>query len=296
MRPASRRARPHDPTVYPVEEKVGEDTLQRAIVELLRPLVERWLAHRRRRAFVGADQFIYWKQFDPHQRVSPDVYVLPGVDPTAQFGAWKTWERAIVPSFCFELVSTDWRKDYADNPTRYGSIGVTEFVIYDPWWAERREGLRWQVYRRVGRRGLVRVEATNADRIRSRVLGCWLREVPGTGGNRVRLASGLRGDALFPTAEEAERAAKEAERAEKEAERAAREAERTEKEAERAAKEVEQAAREAERTAKESERAAKESALAERDAERRAKEALLVRVRELEARLARSPSPKPRSR
>ena len=227
MRPAPRRAQVHDPTVYPVEEKVGEDTLQRLIVELLRPLVERWLAQRGVQALVGADQFIYWKQFDPHQRVAPDVYVLPGVPPGTYVSAWKTWESGIVPSFCFEVVSTDWRKDYAEALPRYEALGVIELVVFDPRFAERSDGRRWQVYRRLGRRGFVRVEATNADRVRSKVLGCWLRAVGDERAVRVRLATGARGDDLVPTpeeAEEAERIAREAERAAKETERAAKEA------------------------------------------------------------------------
>jgi hypothetical protein len=231
MRPAPRRARLHDPTVYPVEEKVGEDTLQRLIVELLRPLVERWLAQRGVQALVGADQFIYWKQFDPLQRVAPDVYVLPGVSPDTYVSAWKTWESGIVPSFCFEVVSGDWRKDYAEAPPRYDAIGIAELVVFDPRFAERSDGLRWQVYRRLARRGFVRVEATNADRVRSKVLGCWLRAVGDEREVRVRLAAGARGDELVPTAEEAERLGRKAERVAKEAERVAKEAERAAKEA-----------------------------------------------------------------
>ena len=71
--------RAYDPTFYPVEDKVGEDTLQRLIVELLRPLIERWLAAKGTPTFVGADQFVYYKQFHPGKVVGPDVFVLPGV-------------------------------------------------------------------------------------------------------------------------------------------------------------------------------------------------------------------------
>ena len=100
-------------------------------------------------------------------------------------------------------------------------------MIFDPWSDERADGMRWQVFRRVGKRGLVRVEASRADRVRSKVLGCWLRTVGMGHDTRVRIAVGARGDELVPTAEEAkevERAAKEVERAAKEVERAAKEA------------------------------------------------------------------------
>jgi hypothetical protein len=47
-----------DTTVYPVEEKVGEERLQHLIIELLRPLVARYLEKRGVLALTGADQFI----------------------------------------------------------------------------------------------------------------------------------------------------------------------------------------------------------------------------------------------
>src|ERR1043165_8981388 len=98
----SKAARPVDPTIYPVVERVGENTLQRSIVELLRPLIERWFRHRGVRAFVGADQFIYYVQHAPTERVAPDIYVLPGVRQGTPISVWKTWERGIVPSFGLE--------------------------------------------------------------------------------------------------------------------------------------------------------------------------------------------------
>jgi len=91
VRVSGKAASGFDPTVYPVEEKGGEDLLQRWIVELLRPLLERWLSSRGVQALVGADQFIYYRQHMPTQRVSPDIYVLPGVSPTTRVTSWKIW-------------------------------------------------------------------------------------------------------------------------------------------------------------------------------------------------------------
>ncbi|MBI4703315.1 MAG: Uma2 family endonuclease [Deltaproteobacteria bacterium] len=269
------RAAASDPTVYPEEERVGEELLRRWIAELLRPLVERWLAQRGVAALVGADQFIYYEQHNPHKRLAPDVYVLPGVPPQTRVRAWKLWQTGIAPSFAFEVVSTDWEKDYVETPERAAEAGISELVIFDPGWAERPggAGARWQIYRRAGKRGLGRIVTTNEDRVRSRSLGCWLRAVGFGDAARVRLGTGVRGEHLVPTAEEAERAAKEVERAAKEVALAETEAERAAKEAALADREVERAAREAERAAKEAERAAKQAAL--------------ERVAELEAELRR---------
>jgi Uma2 family endonuclease len=210
-----------DPTVYPEEERVGESMLQRRIVELLRPLLEWWLNVKRGgTAFVGADQFNYWRQYDPHARIAPDVYVIPGVARDGDPKAWKLWIDAVVPSFALEVVSDDWQKDYEEAPPRYEELGVREVVLVDPGHATHADGVLWQVYRPVKRRGLVCVEATNADRVRSKVLGCWLRAVGEGKDFRVRIAEGPKGEVLVPTAEERERA----ERAAKETERAARQA------------------------------------------------------------------------
>jgi hypothetical protein len=204
MPASTARRKTADPTVYPEEERVGESMLQRWIVELLRPLLEWWLNVRRgRKAFVGADQFIYWRQHDAHARVAPDVYVLPGVAPQTPVRTWKIWIDRVVPSFALEIVSEDWEKDYYEAPLRYDELGAGELVIFDPFFERRAEGVRWQIYRRVGKRGLVRVEATNAERVRSRALGCWLREVGEGESLRLRLAEGPHGEQLVPTETEA---------------------------------------------------------------------------------------------
>jgi len=220
-----------DPTFYPVEQKMGEHSLQRLIVELLRPLVERWLRAQGKATFVGADQFIYWEQAQPTRSVAPDVYVLPGVPPGEDVQSWKVWETGIVPSFALEVVSSkDWEKDYVEAPQRYKELGVAELIIFDPHPGRNVHRVRWQRHRKLPRRGFVLIEASNADRISSHVLGCFLRAVGKGTDLRIRLATGRSGVDLFPTEEEAERAAKEEERAAKEAALAAKEEERAAKE------------------------------------------------------------------
>ena len=216
-----------DITVYPIEEKLGEDFLHRLIIEELRPMVARWLVERGAGTFVGADQFIYWRRGDIRRRVAPDVYVLPGVPADRVIRSWKTWEEGgIVPSFALEVVSKDVEKDYIDVPERYRELGVGELIIFDPDYAADLEmRFKFQVYRQVGKRGLVLVEATNVDRVRSKILACHIVAIGATReATRLRLGTG-KAESLFPTeAERAEheRADKERERADKERERSAR--------------------------------------------------------------------------
>jgi hypothetical protein len=200
-----------------VEERVGEDIVQRWIVELLRPLIQRWFDTRGEKAFVGADQFIYFVQYDAHRRVSPDVYVLPGVAPETAARSWKTWETGVVPSFALEVVSTNWEKDYYDVPVEHDTLGTGELVLFDPAFDQRREGVRWQRYLRNDAGSLALVERGDAVAIESVALGCCLRVVGLRSEQRLRLAESKDSLVLFPTGEEAERQAKEAERQAKEA-------------------------------------------------------------------------------
>lgn len=211
---------------YPGSDNMCESVLQGRICELFRPLIERWLAEKGRPAFVGGNNFIYFVEGDPTHRIAPDIYVLPHVDPAAAPRSWKLWELRSPPSFCLEVVSTDVGKDYSQSPAVLGSIGVKELVVFDPEARGRRDRSLWQVFRR-GPKGFFLEERTNADRVRTRELDCWLRVVGSGDLQRVRLAVGSSGDALVPTADE--RAEAEREHAEAERERAEAERERADR-------------------------------------------------------------------
>src|SRR5262245_22293901 len=129
MATAAVQRRPQvDPTVYPSEDHMAEGSLQRFVSELLRSLIERYLKRQGSPMFVGANQFIYWKQFDPSQKLAPDIFILPGVKPGIKIDSWKTWETGIVPSFALEVTSQDYLKDYSDGPERYDALGVRELI------------------------------------------------------------------------------------------------------------------------------------------------------------------------
>ncbi|MBI5518331.1 MAG: Uma2 family endonuclease [Deltaproteobacteria bacterium] len=231
-------AKQADAVWYPETDEMGEHALQRFIAELLRGVLVRWFRAQGRVAFAGANQFVYWREGDPHASRAPDVYVLEGVPQDApEVGSWKTWE-GHAPSFALEVCSADnWQKDYDDAPADYDAMGVRELVIFDPGATARsRRRVRWQLYRRV--RGVLKsVASARGDRVWSQVLGCFVRLVDQDGHPRLRLATGPNGGLLLPTAEEAEQAALalvHAERAAKEAALAAEAAERVAKEAARA--------------------------------------------------------------
>jgi hypothetical protein len=210
--------------LYPESDNIGVHQLQVFIVELLRPLLERWLRSLGRVAHAGADQFWYFQEGNPRATRAPDVYVIDGVpQDIPEVGCWKTWEGRH-PCFALEVCGDDWHKDYDDAPADYDAMGADEVIIFDPGATARsRRRVRWQVYRRTTL-GLVRVAIEHGDRVYSRALGCFLRRVDAQGHVRLRLAIGDRGDDLFPTEAEAGHAAWEAEHAARETERSAREA------------------------------------------------------------------------
>ncbi len=237
--------------VYPDTDDMAENTLHRLMAEFLRPLIERFLReavsgslakkkmYRPLRAHascrVGADQFWYYREGQPTKSVSPDVYVLTGVSPTAAPPSWFLWQLKDPPLFALEIVSQDVDKDY-DSWTTYQHTGVRELIVYDPEAPKLSEAsrgrarVRWQAFRRDRNGVLIPAETSNADRIQSEVLCCWLRVV-GEGELRLlRIGIGIGGEQLLQSAEEHERAEKEHERAEKERERAEKERERAEKE------------------------------------------------------------------
>ena len=216
------------PVVYPETDHMGEHEQQFQIAVLLVPLVAAWLTLRGVVARVAGNQFWYWVEGDIARCRAPDVYVVEGVGPDAPDQAvWKTWE-GYTPAFALEVVSDAWKKDYTEVPADYDAMGARELVVFDPGATERsRKRVRWQVFRRVRGRGLVRVFAGMGDRVESKSLGCWIRRVDEAGKVRLRLGTGAHGDALVPTdaehavnerrAREEERRAKEAALAEKDA-------------------------------------------------------------------------------
>ncbi|MBM4346089.1 MAG: Uma2 family endonuclease [Deltaproteobacteria bacterium] len=168
----------------------------------------RWLAERgHTTAEVVENVFIRWVPHEPNVQISPDVALFDRVPvpwPTC-FDLWKPDHEA--PRVALEVVSTDWRKDYADNPPKYHQLGCKELIIYDPehdLHPRTKDRVALQVFRAVEGR-FDRVYAGRGPAF-SAELGAWLVEV-GTGdGRRLRLATDAAGAQLVPTAEESDAA------------------------------------------------------------------------------------------
>lgn len=207
-----------DGVVYPVSDAMGESYLQTFIHFTLMQLFRDYFATQERAVFVGSDQFFYYRRGDPRAVVSPDFYLIDETPEQNDIKSWKVWERGKVPDLALEIVSDEYRKDYADVLLdRYQQLGVRELVRYDPHHAGRPG--RHLLSHWVREDGRLVPRPTLHDRVRSLTFDVWLVLQPDLS---MRLGLGPHGATLWPTP--AERARHEAERARHEAERA-REAE-----------------------------------------------------------------------
>jgi Uma2 family endonuclease len=87
----------------------------------------------RQNIYVSGNLFIYYEEGNPRASVSPDVFVIFGVS-NRQRRSYKAWqEGGKLPSFVLEITSrTTKRQDQEEKPKLYASLGVEEYVQYDP--------------------------------------------------------------------------------------------------------------------------------------------------------------------
>ncbi|MCY0990880.1 hypothetical protein OV203_27295 [Nannocystis sp. ILAH1] len=71
MAPESDLPREPPGVFYPVSDDAGQSGFQSVVIHLLLDLLEDYFV------FVGANQFLYYKQGDPRSVVAPDVYATP---------------------------------------------------------------------------------------------------------------------------------------------------------------------------------------------------------------------------
>ena len=87
----------------------------------------------RSEVYVSGNLFIYYKQGVPDAVVSPDVFVVFGVEKKKR-RSYKLWEEGgIPPRFVLEITSkTTQENDQRDKPQKYRQLGVLEYFQYDP--------------------------------------------------------------------------------------------------------------------------------------------------------------------
>jgi Uma2 family endonuclease len=87
----------------------------------------------RRGVYVSGNLFIYYQEGSPKQVISPDVFVVFGVNQRKR-KSYKTWEEGgQLPQFILEVTSSSTRRqDEVAKPELYARLGVQEYFQYDP--------------------------------------------------------------------------------------------------------------------------------------------------------------------
>jgi len=206
----------------------------------------------RARIAMGGNQLMYYNQYDGHDHISPDVYVIFDRQPPPP-PSWKTWIEGKFPELVFEISSASTQEiDVGTGPKGkvrlYGELGVQEYYIFDP---QGEVEPAFQVYVRRGA-VLERVEVNARGGIQSPLLeaelrplwmaeseerpaGLWLRVIDPQTGLPIRV-----GEEVYRDLRREEEARHEAEQGWLEAEQGWLEAERGRLEAERGRLEAEQ--------------------------------------------------------
>jgi Uma2 family endonuclease len=219
----------------PVPESVWHDQA----VELLKALLVHFVARTGRDAAVFRNLAIRVREDRPRVGFDPDVMLVePRPRDAFELSSLRIWEPGqTVPALVIEVVSPGHPyKDYRNTPDQCAALGVTELVVFDP----LRVGPKAhggpaliQIWRKEA--GVFTRIASGDGPFRSPFLDAYL--VAPDDGRLLRITDDHAGTRLWPTPEEAERAARRSERARAEAERAQTKAERERADAERAEKE-----------------------------------------------------------
>ena len=87
----------------------------------------------RRNVYVSGNLFVYYEEGNPKAAISPDVFVIFGVNHRKR-RSYKSWEEGgKLPSFVMEITSRSTkRQDEVEKPQLYASLGVEEYFQYDP--------------------------------------------------------------------------------------------------------------------------------------------------------------------
>ncbi len=83
--------------------------------------------------YVSGNIFMYYVEGDPRQSVSPDVFVVFGVEKKRR-RTYLTWEEGRTPDFVLEVASPKtFSNDFEKKKNLYAStLAVKEYYIYDP--------------------------------------------------------------------------------------------------------------------------------------------------------------------
>ena len=85
--------------------------------------------------WASGNTFMYYEEGNPRVSVSPDCYVVFGVDTDLILNNnnYRIWDMGKAPDFVLEIGSpSTWRQDLGPKRDLYASLGVGEYWMFDP--------------------------------------------------------------------------------------------------------------------------------------------------------------------
>ncbi len=120
--------------IYP--ESDGEpmaetDTHRDLMIDFIQLL--KYFYRNARDVYVSGNLFLYYVEGNPRKVISPDVFVVFGVE-KKQRRSYRTWEEGRTPDFVLEVASPKtYTNDIGQKKELYASVlAVKEYFIYDP--------------------------------------------------------------------------------------------------------------------------------------------------------------------
>ncbi len=214
---------------------MAEDVLHRKLMAYCCDALETHFAARPD-VLVAGNDFVYYEEGNPKARVSPDCYVVLGIEPKGIRHFYKLWEEnGIAPAVVIELTSKKTKKEDVTikRPLYEQVLRVAEYFQFDPtgdYLRPRLQGQRLQggVYQPIELRD---------DRMTSEQLGLELV----VEGETLRVYDPVAGEYLLTYAQAEAQRLQQQQRAEEEAQRAEAETQRAEAADQRAKVEAQRA-------------------------------------------------------
>jgi Uma2 family endonuclease len=112
------------------EDLMGETSFHADLVNYLLDVL-RWLFHGRLCAIYDNLNF-YQTPNSKEYPLAPDIAIIPGIA-HRPIRSWRVGKSGPAPQVVFEIASEEtWKKDLAEKPGKYASMGVQEYFAYDP--------------------------------------------------------------------------------------------------------------------------------------------------------------------
>lgn len=109
---------------------MAETDLHRKLMVRLINLLQRFFAEQQ--VYVSGNLLLYYEEGNPRKSVSPDCFVVFGVDQSDR-RIYQTWVEGKIPGVVFEVSSkTTQQADLGKKMRIYADLGVLEYFIYDP--------------------------------------------------------------------------------------------------------------------------------------------------------------------